>query len=65
MATVRVILRQSDDHAQSRVEEFQDVKARVVHGVLQIYRPHGPSAHAEEIMAEFQDAVYLYWRYFD
>ena len=65
MANVRVILRQSDGNGQSRVEEFQDAQARIANGVLQIYRPPGSSAHEEESLAEFQDAAYLYWRYFD
>jgi hypothetical protein len=65
MAHVRIALRQSDNNGQSRVEAFQDAKARVINGVLQIHRPPGSSAQEDEIIAEFQDALYRYGRYFD
>jgi len=44
------------------MEEFADAKARIVNGVLQVYRGQGTD---EEIIAEFLDDAYLYWRYFD
>ncbi len=65
MAHVRVVLRQSDDTGQKSMEEFQDAKARIVNSILQVYRPATSSGGDEELRAEFQDAVYLYWRYVD
>ena len=61
MAIVRVVLRHSGNDNPA-MEEFADAKARIVNGVLQVYRGQGTD---EEIIAEFLDDAYLYWRYFD
>ena len=64
MAIVRVVLRHPSNDNPA-IEEFQDAKARIVNGVLQVYRSQGASGHDEEIIAEFLDDAYIYWRYFD
>lgn len=64
MATVRVVLRRPGNDKPA-IEEFQDAKARIVNGVLQVYRGQDAAGHDEEIIAEFRDDSYLYWRYFD
>jgi hypothetical protein len=61
MAIVRVVLRHAGNDNPA-MEEFADAKARIVNGVLQVYRGQGTD---EEIIAEFLDDAYLYWRYFD
>jgi len=61
MAIVRVVLRHPGNDNPA-MEEFPDAKARIINGVLQVYRSQGAD---EEIIAEFLDDAYLYWRYFD
>ena len=65
MATVRVFLRQNNHNGEHGMEEFEDAKARIVNGILQVYRSASAAGSDEEIIAEFHDTAYLYWRYFD
>jgi hypothetical protein len=65
MAHVRVILRQTDANARNVIAAFPDAQARIVNRVLQVYRSRSTSDSGEKIIAEFQDAAYLHWIYFD
>ena len=65
MAHVRVILRLTDANNRNVIEAFPDAQARIVNRVLQVYRSRGSSGSGEEIIAEFPDAAYLHWIYFD
>jgi hypothetical protein len=65
MAHVRVILRLTDANARNVIAVFPDAQARIVNRVLQVYRSESASGSGEEIVAEFPDAAYLHWIYFD
>ena len=65
MAHVRVILRQTDANARNVIAAFPDAQARIVNRVLQVYRSESASGSGEDIVAEFPDAAYLHWIYFD
>ena len=64
MAHVRVILRLTDANAHNVIATFLDAQARIVNRVLQVYS-WGSLGSGEEIIAEFPDAAYLHWIYFD
>jgi hypothetical protein len=65
MAHVRVILRQTDANDHNVIQAFPDAQARIVNRVLQVYRSRSASGDGEELVAEFPDAAYLHWIYFD
>jgi hypothetical protein len=63
MATIRVTLRNVDDDGKMITKRYKNARAHVnpTTKVLQVYRSDGPSLDDQEILAEFQPEMYLYW----
>jgi len=63
MATIRVTLRNVDDDGKMITKRYKNARAHInpTTKVLQVYRSDGPSLDDQEILAEFQPEMYLYW----
>jgi len=63
MAMIRVTLRNVDDDGKMITKRYKNARAHInpTTKVLQVYRSDGPSLDDQEILAEFQPEMYLYW----
>ena len=63
MSTIRVTLRNVDDDGKMITKRYKNARAHInpTTKVLQVYRSDGPSLDDQEILAEFQPEMYLYW----
>jgi len=63
MSTIRVTLRSVEDDGKMITKRYKNARAHInpTTKVLQVYRSEGPSLDDQEILAEFQPEMYLYW----